>query len=72
MTTIEYEGKALTLDYDAQLDNYGDGVAFFATAHDEQGNAYSVRWDYIEPSHDCGNDLSDFADWNNPAEVTEL
>ena len=26
MTTIEYEGKALTLDYDAQLDNYGDGA----------------------------------------------
>lgn len=72
MTTINYNGKKLTLDYDAQLDNYGDGVAFFAKAHDDHGNAYSVRWDYIEPSHDCGNDLSDCADWDHPAEVKEL
>lgn len=72
MTTINYNGKELTLDYDAQIDNYSDGVAFFAKAHDDQGTAYSIRWDYIEPSYDCGNDLSDCADWEHPAEVIEL
>ena len=72
MTTINYNGKILTLDYDAQLENYGSGVVFNATAHDDDGNIYSVIWDYIEPSYDCGNDLSDCADWEHPAEVIEL
>lgn len=78
-------GKVLYLEIPPQLDNSGygeDGVAFFSTAHDEEGNRYKVRWDYIEPDwhkdlepFDDGyytNDLSDFADWEHPAEVKEV
>lgn len=78
METIEYEGKTLTLELDAQLDDYQDGVAFFAFAHDENGNEYEIRWDYVEPDWYVNEeetpayDLSDFADWNHPAEVIEL
>ena len=79
MTTINYNGKMLTLDYDAQLDDYGDGIAFFAAAHDESGNDYEIRWDYVKPEWyiseeetPTNGDCSDFADWAHPAEVTEM
>ena len=65
-------GKVLYLDNDAQLDNSGYGVKWCADAHDSNGNRYKVFWDYIEPLHECGNDLSDCADWEHPAEVIEL
>lgn len=38
MTTINYKGKILTLDYEAQLDEYQGSQAFSATARDESGN----------------------------------
>ena len=67
------DGKLLYLDNDAQLDNSGyGGVKWCADAHDSNGNRYKVFWDHIEPLHDCGNDLSDCADCDHPAEVTEL
>lgn len=82
MEQVNYNGKTLSIDYPAQLGNYHDDVAFFSTAHDEEGNRYTVRWDYIEPDwhkdlepFDDGyytNDLSDFADWGHPAEVKEV
>ena len=78
MTTINYKGMILTLDYEAQLDNYQDSVAFYAKAHDGSGNRYRIRWDYVAPEWyineeetPVNNDLSDFADWEHPAEVTE-
>lgn len=78
MATINYKGMILTLDYEAQLDNYQDSVAFYATAHDESGNRYRIRWDYVAPEWyvdetetPTNNDLSAFADWEHPAEVTE-
>ena len=78
MTTINYKGKILTLDYEAQLDEYQGSPAFSATAHDDSGNEYEVRWDYVEQDWyiseegtPVNNDLSEFADWNHPAEVTE-
>ena len=70
---VYVDGKLLYLDNDAQLDNSGyGGVKWCADAHDSNGNRYKVFWDYIEPSYDCGNDLSDCADWEHPAEVIEL
>lgn len=79
MTTINYNGKILTLDCDAQLGNYQDGVAFFAKAHDESGSEYEVRWDYVKPdwyvSEDetpTNGDCSGFADWIHPAYAREL
>ena len=78
MTTITYKGKALTIDYEAQLDEYQGSPAFSATAHDESGNKYRIRWDYVKPDWykseeetPINNDLSAFADWKHPAEVTE-
>ena len=74
-----YNGKTLTIETDARLDNYGNELAFYAKAHDDSGNEYEVRWDYVEPDWyineeetPVNNDLSEFADWNHPAEVTEL
>lgn len=81
METISYNGKLLHLDYPAQLDNYRDGIAWYATAHDADGNCYEIRWDYIEPEwvenltpeeKNEITDMSDFADWGNPAEVEEV
>lgn len=69
---VYVDGKLLYLDNDAQLENYGDAFVFFATAHDDDGNIYSVFWDYIDPPYDCGNDLSMYADWGHPAKVIEL
>lgn len=70
---VYIDGKLLYLDNDAQLDNSGyGGVKWCADAHDSNGNRYKVFWDYIEPLHECENDLSDCADWNHPAEVIEL
>ena len=70
---VYVDGKLLYLDNDAQLDNSGyGGVKWCADAHDSNGNRYKVFWDYIEPLHECGNDLSDCADWEHPAEVIEL
>lgn len=70
---VYVDGKLLYLDNDAQIDNSGyGGVKWCADAHDSRGNRYKVFWDYIEPLHECGNDLSDCADWDHPAEVTEL
>lgn len=40
---VYVDGKLLYLDYVAPIDNYSDGVAFFAKAHDDQGTAYSIR-----------------------------
>jgi len=78
MTTINYKDKVLTLDYEAQLDEYQGIPAFSATAHDESGNKYRIRWDYVAPEWyvneqetPVNNDLSAFADWEHPAEVTE-
>lgn len=77
MTTINYKGKILTLDY-AQLEEYQGSPAFSATAHDDSGNRYRIRWDYVAPEWyiseeetPVNNDLSEFADWDHPAEVTE-
>ena len=70
---VYVDGKLLYLDNDAQIDNSGyGGVKWCADAHDSNGNRYKVFWDYIEPLHECGNDLSDCADWEHPAEVIEL
>ena len=70
---VYVDGKLLYLDNDAQIDNSGyGGVKWCADAHDSSGNRYKVFWDYIEPLHECGNDLSDCADWEHPAEVIEL
>ena len=70
---VYVDGKLLYLDNDAQLDNSGyGGVKWCADAHDSNGNRYKVFWDYIEPLHECGNDLSDCADWEHSAEVIEL
>ena len=70
---VYVDGKLLYLDNDAQLDNSGyGGVKWCADAHDSGGNRYKVFWDYIEPLHECGNDLSDCADWEHPVEVIEL
>lgn len=80
METIEYQGKRLRLETPAQLDEYCGGVAFFAFADDADGRRYTIRWDYIEPEwcesltpeeKNSVTDLSDFADWENPAEVKE-
>lgn len=80
MKTISYNGKTLTLNYPAQLDNYHGGIAWYASAHDADGNRYEIRWDYIEPTwcesltpkeKNAITDLSDFADWEKPAEVRE-
>lgn len=80
METIKYQGKILRLETPAQLDDYGESLAFFAFARDEDGRRYTVRWDYVEPDW-CADltpeektgltDLSDFADWKHPAEVEE-
>lgn len=69
---VYVDGKLLYLDNDVQLENYGDAFVFFATGHDDDGNIYSVFWDYIDPPYDCGNDLSVYADWEHPAKVIEL
>ena len=78
MTTIKYNGKTLTLDYEAQVDEYQGTPALTATAHDGSGNRYRIRWDYVKPDWyvnetetPINNDLSAFADWEHPAEVTE-
>lgn len=80
METVNYKGVTLTLDYLAQLDNYRDSIAWYSTAHDADGNSYEIRWDYIEPAwaenltpgeKNNVTDLSDFADWENPAEIKE-
>ena len=78
MITINYKGERLTLDYEAQLDEYLGAPAFFAAAHDGSGNRYRIRWDYVKPEWykneeetPVNNDLSAFADWEHPAKVTE-
>lgn len=82
MFELNWNGKKLFVNYAPEISDYLDGVAFFAVAHDEIGNEYEIRWDYVEPEWHEGltpaddgyytNDLSDFADWKHPAEVTEL
>lgn len=67
-----WDGKNFHAEVPAELSQYHDTVAWFATCLDDEGNKYEARWDYIEPSYDCGNDLSDCADWEHPAEVIEL
>lgn len=70
---VYVDGKLIYLDNYAQLDNSGyGGVKWCADARDSNGNRYKVFWDYIEPLDECGNDLSDCAEWEHPAEVTEL
>lgn len=78
---LVWDGKMLYFECPAELSQYHDTVAWFATCLDDEGNRYTVRWDYIEPDwhKDLGpfddgyytNDLSDFADWEHPAEVKE-
>lgn len=77
-----WNGKNYHAEVPAELSQYHDTVAWFATCLDDEGNRYTVRWDYIEPywHKDLGpfddgyytNDLSDFADWEHPAEVKEV
>lgn len=78
MFELNWNGKKLLVNYAPEVADYQDGVAFYATAHDESGNEYEIRWDYVEPDWyineeetPVNNDLSDFADWDHPAEVTE-
>ena len=78
--TITWNGKELTLKNAAQLDNYHDGIAWFADAVDTSGNEYSVVWEYVEPEwfseksdaeKNNWTDFEEFADWSNPISVEE-
>ena len=77
---IIWNGMRITLDYQAQLDNYGESVAWYAKGHDVEGNRYEVVWQYQEPEYwkDLSNeekmnwsDFEDFAEWTHPLEVNE-
>lgn len=77
---ITWNGIGITIDYNAQLDNYGDTVAWYAEGHDAEGKRYEVVWQYQEPEYykDLSNDekmnwndFEDFADWDHPLEVNE-
>ena len=71
---ITWNGMGIILDYQPQLDNYGDTVAWYAEGHDAEGKRYEVVWQYQDLSNDekinC-NDFEDLADWNHPLEVNE-
>ena len=77
---ITWNGMRITLDYQPQLDNYGELVAWYAEGHDAEGNRYEVVWQYHEPEYfkDLSNDekmnwndFEDFADWDHPLDVNE-
>ena len=77
---ITWNGMRITIDYQPQLDNYGESVAWYAEGHDVEGNHYEVVWQYQEPEYwkDLSNeekinwsDFEDFADWKHPLEVNE-
>lgn len=76
---ITWNGMRITLDYQPQLDNYGESVAWYAEGRDAEGNRYEVVWQYQEPEYwkDLSNDeknwsdFEDFADWSHPLEVNE-
>ena len=77
---ITWNGIKIILDYQPQLDNYGESIAWYAVGHDAVGFRYEVVWQYQEPEYwkDLSNeekinrsDFEDFADWNHPLEVNE-
>ena len=71
---ITWNGIRITLDYQPQLDNYGEAVAWYAEGHEAEGNRYEVVWQYPDLSYDekiNWSDFEDFADWNYPLEVNE-
>jgi len=42
--TVNFEGKTYKLEQQAYVENYKDGVAYFARATDENGDEYEVIW----------------------------
>ena len=68
---IKWNGIRIELDYNAQLDNYHDTVAWYAEGHDVAGNRYEVVWQYLDPVVNNGSDFEDCADWDHPLEVNE-
>lgn len=83
MQEVEFEGKTYYYEDQPEVDNYKDGDAFYVTGKDEDGNDVEIVWEYVEPDwytdalrhgyvDDLPNDLSDFADWDNPVEVNEI
>lgn len=71
--TVTFEGKTYTLTQDAYINNYLDRACYFASAADEEGNQYKVRWE-IRDSFDAfsNDDESDACDWFNPADVRRI
>jgi len=56
---VTYDDRKLYLLQQAYLNNYKDGIAYFASAIDSKGALYNVRWDTTE-------------DWDRAQEKAEL
>lgn len=62
--------KDIKLNGDAEYNTLGNG--FYAEGEDKDGNLYAITWD-INPDFDTmSEDMSDAADWANPASITAI
>lgn len=65
--TVIYNGKTLALMQQAYISGINDDEHYAASAEDEDGNEYTVRWEIACEDVDSLQDESDACDWNKYA-----
>ncbi|MCT6924118.1 hypothetical protein [Metasolibacillus sp.] len=76
MTTVNFEGKEITLTQEAYISGTHEAPYYEATGVDVEGNEVTVKWEikahWLNEDGSLNGELEDESeacDWDNPSEI---